>query len=430
MMNHKIKISQELDEEYMSAVDKLREKAFQDMTEKCKIRQKKKFELILSRSSTRSAQKQDRYKEKWIVNNSSRVLSEREKEVLSKGLNFSPAPTRIPIPEIVVAVEEGLRKVISTVDNDKNVARKTIIGVLSKTKIPATNITQEERKALKELKKDESIIILPADKGKATVILDRKEYDEKISAMLSDTNTYKELKRDPAPALESKMNDMLISFKKSGSLPLAMHRKLRSSAGKTPSFYGLPKIHKTGIPLRPIVSFIGSPTYNLSNYLVTVLSPMVGKSSSFVKNSKEFAGFISSQTIETGRVLVSFDVTSLFTSIPIERAIEIASKRLKEDDTLEERTCLTADEIIKLLEFCLSAAFLSCKGKYYKQTYGTAMGSPVSVIVANLVMEEIEERAISEYPITLNFWKRYVDDIITALPKKINSILFGAFKFY
>ena len=214
MMNHKIKISQELDEEYMSAVDKLREKAFQDMTEKCKIRQKKKFELILSRSSTRSAQKQDRYKEKWIVNNSSRVLSEREKEVLSKGLNFSPAPTRIPIPEIVVAVEEGLRKVISTVDNDKNVARKTIIDVLSKTKIPVTNITQEERKALKELKKDESIIILPADKGKATVILDRKEYDEKISAMLSETNKYKELKRDPAPALERKMNDMLISLKK------------------------------------------------------------------------------------------------------------------------------------------------------------------------------------------------------------------------
>ena len=97
----------------------------------------------------------------------------------------------------------------------KNVARKTIIGVFSKTKIPVINIAQEERKALKELKKDESIIILPSDKGKATVILDRKEYDEKISAMLSDTNTYKELKRDPAPALERKMNDMLISFKKS-----------------------------------------------------------------------------------------------------------------------------------------------------------------------------------------------------------------------
>ena len=61
---------------------------------------------------------------------------------------------------------------------------------------------------------------------------------------------------------------------------------------------------------------------------------------------------------------------SLFTSIPIERAIEIASKRLKEDDTLEERTCLTADEIIKLLEFCPSAAFLSCKGKYYRHCHG------------------------------------------------------------
>ena len=103
--------------------------------------------------------------------------------------------------------------------------------------------------------------------------------------MLSDNNTYKELKRDPAPALERKMNDKLISLKKkSGSLPLPIN-------------------------IRPIVSFINSPTYNISKYLVTVLSPMVA----FVKNSKEFTGFISSQTIETGWVLVSFDVTSLFT---------------------------------------------------------------------------------------------------------------------
>ena len=76
---------------------------------------------------------------------------------------------------------------------------------------------------------------------------------------------------------------------------------------------------------------------------------MVGKSFSFVKNSKEFTGFISSQTIQTGWVLVRFDVISLFTSLPIERAIEIASTWLKEDDTLEERTCLTADDIVKLL---------------------------------------------------------------------------------
>ena len=189
--------------------------------------------------------------------------------------------------------------------------------------------------------------------------------------MLSDTNTYKELKSYPALALERKMNDMYVDIIKKVRFITtchAMHRKLRSSSGKPPSFYGLPKIHETGIPLRPIVSFINSPTYNLSKYLITVLAPMVGKSFSFVKNSKEFAGFISSQTIETGWVLVSFDVTSLFTSIPIERAIEIASKRLKEEDTLEERTCLTADEILKLLDFCLSAAFLSCKGKYYKQT--------------------------------------------------------------
>ena len=76
--------------------------------------------------------------------------------------------------------------------------------------------------------------------------------------MLSDIDTYKVLKRDPASALERRINDLLLSLKKSGAIPPKIYYKLRSSAGKTPLFYGLPKIHKPGMPLQPIVSFINS----------------------------------------------------------------------------------------------------------------------------------------------------------------------------
>lgn len=98
-------------------------------------------------------------------------------------------------------------------------------------------------------------MILPADKGKTTVVLDKVNYDEKIEFMLSDASTYEKLSRDPAPALERKMNNLLLSLNKSGVIPQKLYNRLRSSAKKTPQFYGLPKIHKPGIPLEAYCVF-------------------------------------------------------------------------------------------------------------------------------------------------------------------------------
>ena len=102
----------------------------------------------------------------------------------------------------------------------------------------------------------------------------------------------------------------------------------------TPLLYGLLKIHKPEIPLRPIASFINSPSYQLSKHLVHLLSPLVRNTSSFVKNSTEFAAFISDQIITDGAVLVSFDVVSLFTNVPVELACQVAGVRLHADDSL------------------------------------------------------------------------------------------------
>jgi len=68
-----------------------------------------------------------------------------------------------------------------------------------------------------------------------------------------------------------------------------------------------------------------------------------------------------------------------------------------------------------LLSMCLDATFWSFRGKVYQQVQGTAMGSPASVVVTNLMMEDIEERALSTFHSTPCFWKRYVDDTCTAL---------------
>ena len=91
---------------------------------------------------------------------------------------------------------------------------------------------------------------------------------------------------------------------------------------------------------------------------------------------------------------MAYDVSALFTSIPIELAINIIKKHLEEDQELHHRTSMTVKCITCLLEFCLKNTYFSFQGRFYGQTEGAVMGSPISPIVANLFMEDLEVQAI------------------------------------
>ena len=127
------------------------------------------------------------------------------------------------------------------------------------------------------------------------------------------------------------------------------------------------------------------------------------------------------------QVLVSLDVVSLFTRVPTTHAIQVTRERLLNDLSLLDRTSLTVEDICSLLKLCLEATYLSFRGKIYQQVHRTAMVSPVSVVVANLVMEGIEQNALSTFHIPPCFWRWHADDTYTVLPgdlvhNHINSI--------
>ena len=202
-------------------------------------------------------------------------------------MNFVPAPKKSNTPAIIAQVENALNKLKIDMDTADNI-RSRLVGVLNKPIRTHNNLSPPQAKALKELCSDQDIVILPADKGCVTVVMDTKEYDDKILHLLSDQNTYKNLKIDPTPTLQTKMNAILISLKEQDKLPQKLNNLLRCSNGITPQLYGLPKIHKPGISLRSIVSFYFSPTYQLSKHLCCLLSPLVGNSSSHISNSSNF----------------------------------------------------------------------------------------------------------------------------------------------
>ena len=115
---------------------------------------------------------------------------------------------------------------------------------------------------------------------------------------------------------------------------------------------------------------------------------------------------------------MSYDGNALFTAMPIEPAINIIEKHLKEDTDLHNRTNMKIQHIISFLRFCLNNSYFSFQGRFYQQTEGAAVGSPISSIIANLFMGDLEVQAIKTSSTPPTLWKRYVDDTFTIIKKK------------
>lgn len=322
--------------------------------------------------------------------------------LLNKGLNFVISPEKVPIDDIICNIEYGIR---DFPHNVKEVMRQDCAIGLKKVKPPKINLSRDELLALKSPRENTDIVLLKADKGGAIVILDKSDYVNKMIDHLSNSGCYVKLKKNP---LKYVPKVVAATIKSNLSLsPLS--RKLIESNPLTPRIYGLPKIHKFGAPLRPIVNTISGPTCFLAKFLALKLKPLVGRTDSFVKDSGSFVKELKDVKSDPRDLLVSFDVVSLYTQIPIQEAIYVISQITDHDTT-------------KLVGLCLTLTFFSFQGEFYEQTYDVAMGSPLSPIVANLFMEDCETKALASMQFRPKKWKSFVDDTCIIWPRGLEKL--------
>ena len=146
-------------------------------------------------------QRRSKPDDNWVRNISSRPLDRNETRLLSYGQKHSVTPKRIPTKAIVSSVEAALSRQRELSESTKGNIRSRIASTIQSALQHGSNSTKDEQHALKRLRNDKDIVILPADKGRVTVVMDKTDYHDKMDALVNDKQTYEELKRDPTPAL-------------------------------------------------------------------------------------------------------------------------------------------------------------------------------------------------------------------------------------
>ncbi|XP_011869607.1 PREDICTED: uncharacterized protein LOC105562989, partial [Vollenhovia emeryi] len=291
-----------------------------------KLKLIRKFVSLKNRKSLDAFLNADR--SKWIINISDKQIPVEIKNFLSLGEGFG-----LPISqtqkrdrecstlEIIKSFEVNCYKIP---DEMIESTRSSLASSLHTFLNRSTHMNFMDKYFLIEfdrckrfLRDNDDVFVTRADKGQVTVIMDRDDYNKRMTEMLNDQSTYKQVKKDPTKSLTSKLNSLIKTWRNEDIIDNQDYWRLNCTNGNLPRCYGLPKIHKAGFPLRVIVSSIGSP-YGLACFIHDILQQSIKKPCSHIKDSWTLANIIKGKKINTNDILISLDVTALFTNIPRE----------------------------------------------------------------------------------------------------------------
>ena len=280
-------------------------------------------------------------------------------------------------------------------------------------------VTAGERKVMETfLEANSNLTVIKADKGNSTVIMEKADYNKKLRDLLEDPTTYKKIDTDPTSSIQRKNNEIVKKMFENSSIELSVKKSLTNYNSVAPRIYGLPKVHKPGAPLRPIVSFVEASTYSLSKFLANIMS-CVSDEDINIRNAHRLITRLQEIKLEPNDLLVSLDAVSLFTSIPVSLALHIIEEKWT---VISNYTSLNKEMFFNALKFCLSKGYCKYDDTYYAQIEGVAMVGPLSFIAAEFVLDKLFKmiREKSE----VKFIVKYVDDSLAIINKdNVNDIL-------
>ena len=162
--------------------------------------------------------------------------------------------------------------------------------------------------------------------------------------------------------------------------------------------YGLPKVHKKDVPLRPILSMVGSVQHKLAKWLAELLQPVLNSFSKFsISDSFEFANFIRGTIINNdNKFMCSYDIKSLYTNIPLEETIALCADSLYRGNF--DRPDFPEETFVELIKFATMSVEFSFNDIMYRQIDGVSMGSPLAPCLAGIFVGHLEQSLFQKDP--------------------------------
>ena len=377
---------------------------------------------------------------KLITNLTEIELTKEEIEVLTLGLNHGVALR--PREEDILPAIEGLYSRIK----DNNLIKSGYMAperVKNALRSFAWNLIDlEDRHFFNDSKKTRIIkslrkraVILKPDKGQGIVLLKKEDYTSSMDQIFADKSKFKIVDIDKTISRVANIKRYLETLLKRGEITESEKKEMWMKGANRARARGLPKTHKNFDkvpPFRPIVDTTNTPYSGIGSYLKKVLFPLTVNDYS-MKDSFHAAEEIQKidfDLLQKGYKLVSFDVVSLFTNVPLKRTINIIADRIYREKLIE--TKLRKHTLKKLIADCCTKTTFSCNDTLYEQIDGVCMGSALGPVLANIIMTELEKLVLPKLIESgiIQFYIRYVDDTLVLIKEdKINEVLnaFNAF---
>ena len=416
------KLQNELSTEDYNTVQRITEVSREYTFVKVSNQLKQKFQQLSSHLPYQQTKKQ--LVKSAVLNLTNHTIPAHQLDLLNLGPKFVPAIEHVPVLDIITSTEVAAARLVSENQTNTNLAnvnvkaerlRSDVSKILTKyaTKKLPSNLNQEQKRALREMKKEEEIKVVQFDKGVGFAVLTNEDMKTKVTAELGDA---KVIEKDPTTTIVKKIQQEVSRLHKEEKIDRKVFYNMYPSDSVPPRLYGQVKAHKPAknYPMRNVVSTVGTPFHGTSKYLVDIIQPTLNKNKIRVKNSTTFVDEAKQWIIEHDEIQVSYDVVALYPSIPVKKAIDATIKLLEHDlEDMRTRTKLTITDIRKLLELCLNKCYFLYNDNIHVIDDAGPIGLSLMVVLAEAYLQYIEEPVLQQAEIAgvcPKTYRRYVDD--------------------
>jgi hypothetical protein len=344
------------------------------------------------------------------INLTNTQFEHQEMTLINKGLNHNMQYTtgKNTNLKLVLNTETAIQQ---TDINDQDSLRHDTKNII-KTKGHKYHHRNTETQTSIDIKQkitDNKISLVKADKGNTTVIINTDTLNNKITDYIKNNNIT-QLKADPTDKYQNNTRQTINSMKH--ILNDNQKRTLKQIHPKAPTLQALPKIHKKDIPIRPVINNKLAPAHKLAKFIEQTIRQHINiHTETYIKNTTDLVNKIKDTIIPHNSTLASFDITNLYTNIPVPQTLSILKNQLQHNNLQEEYIM----EIMKALNIITSQNYFNTQEQFFHQPEGLPMGSPISSILAEIFLQHIERTHIlnnNKYAHKIIYWYRYVDDII------------------